>query len=119
MPHRFSSPSPQKPQSASTTYWLAGLVFVAVFLAGIGLGGTGTDVPVVAFIEPTPAPQTLPPPARPKATPAQAKPKATAPRNCTEARARGIAPMYRGEPEYGEWMDGDDDGIACEPYHGH
>ena len=35
---------------------------------------------------------------------------------CREARASGTAPIYRGEPGYRPEMDGDDDGIACEPY---
>lgn len=39
-------------------------------------------------------------------------------RNCNDARAAGAAPLYRGEPGYREEMDGDFDGIACEPYHG-
>lgn len=37
-------------------------------------------------------------------------------RNCREARAAGAAPLYRGQPGYGAHMDGDHDGIACEPY---
>lgn len=37
-------------------------------------------------------------------------------RNCKEARAAGAAPLYRGQPGYGAHMDGDGDGIACEPY---
>jgi hypothetical protein len=37
---------------------------------------------------------------------------------CSEARAAGTAPIYRGEPGYRSEMDGDSDGIACEPYHG-
>ncbi|WP_370308217.1 excalibur calcium-binding domain-containing protein [Sphingobium abikonense] len=37
-------------------------------------------------------------------------------RNCREARAAGAAPLYRGQPGYGPHMDGDSDGIACEPY---
>lgn len=37
-------------------------------------------------------------------------------RNCREARASGAAPIYRGQPGYGAHMDGDNDGIACEPY---
>ena len=37
---------------------------------------------------------------------------------CREARAAGAAPIYRGEPGYRAGMDGDDDGIACEPYLG-
>jgi hypothetical protein len=35
-------------------------------------------------------------------------------RNCTEARAAGAAPVYRGEPGYGLHLDRDNDGIGCE-----
>ena len=35
---------------------------------------------------------------------------------CNAARAAGVAPLYRGEPGYRPEMDGDKDGIACEPY---
>lgn len=38
--------------------------------------------------------------------------------NCDEARAAGVAPIYSGEPGYRDELDGDSDGIACEPYHG-
>ena len=34
---------------------------------------------------------------------------------CHAARAAGTAPIYAGEPGYREGMDGDGDGIACEP----
>lgn len=34
--------------------------------------------------------------------------------NCTEARAAGAAPMYRGEPGYRSGLDRDGDGIACD-----
>lgn len=37
-------------------------------------------------------------------------------RNCAAARAAGAAPLYRGQPGYRPQMDGDSDGIACEPY---
>lgn len=37
-------------------------------------------------------------------------------RNCAAARAAGAAPLYRGRPGYGAHMDGDGDGVACEPY---
>jgi hypothetical protein len=37
-------------------------------------------------------------------------------RRCDDARAAGAAPMRRGEPGYREGLDGDSDGIACEPY---
>lgn len=36
--------------------------------------------------------------------------------DCNEARAAGVAPIYRGQPGYRSEMDGDSDGIACEPY---
>jgi len=35
---------------------------------------------------------------------------------CNDARSAGTAPIYRGEPGYRPEMDGDSDGIACEPY---
>ncbi len=37
---------------------------------------------------------------------------------CREAQAAGAAPLYRGQPGYRTGMDGDNDGIACEPYRG-
>ncbi len=37
---------------------------------------------------------------------------------CDDARTAGTAPIYEGEPGYREGLDGDSDGIACEPYHG-
>ena len=37
---------------------------------------------------------------------------------CNEVRAAGKAPLTRGSPGYGEHMDGDNDGVACEPYYG-
>nr|WP_231562471.1 excalibur calcium-binding domain-containing protein [Sphingomonas sp. 35-24ZXX] len=36
---------------------------------------------------------------------------------CNDARRVGTAPIYLGEPGYREEMDGDSDGIACEPYY--
>lgn len=37
---------------------------------------------------------------------------------CDDARAAGVAPLYVGEPGYRSEMDGDGDGVACEPYRG-
>ncbi len=34
---------------------------------------------------------------------------------CNEVRAIGKAPLHRGEPGYRTDMDGDGDGLACEP----
>lgn len=36
---------------------------------------------------------------------------------CNEARAAGAAPIYAGQPGYRPEMDGDSDGIACEPHY--
>jgi endonuclease YncB( thermonuclease family) len=38
--------------------------------------------------------------------------------NCAQARFAGAAPMYRGQPGYNPNLDGDNDGISCEPYRG-
>jgi hypothetical protein len=35
---------------------------------------------------------------------------------CNAAWAAGAAPIHRGEPGYRPEMDGDNDGIACEPH---
>ncbi|WP_007468431.1 excalibur calcium-binding domain-containing protein [Segniliparus rugosus] len=35
-------------------------------------------------------------------------------RNCSEARAAGTAPLYRGDPGYSSKLDRDGDGVACE-----
>lgn len=35
-------------------------------------------------------------------------------RNCREARAAGVTPIYRGQPGYAPHLDRDGDGIACE-----
>lgn len=37
---------------------------------------------------------------------------------CSAARAAGAAPMHRGSSTYNPNLDGDGDGIACEPYRG-
>ena len=38
------------------------------------------------------------------------------PRNCNEARRRGLENIPRGSPNYASWLDGDNDGLACEPW---
>ena len=39
-------------------------------------------------------------------------------KNCDAARRAGVAPIRIGEPGYRDILDGDGDGIACEPYRG-
>jgi hypothetical protein len=34
---------------------------------------------------------------------------------CGEIRRLRLAPLRRGQPGYCPWMDGDNDGLACEP----
>jgi hypothetical protein len=57
-----------------------------------------------------------------KASSSKASSSASAPiavpyyRNCSEARAAGVAPIRYGEPGYASHLDRDRDGIACEPY---
>ena len=38
-------------------------------------------------------------------------------RSCRQARAAGAAPIHRGSPGYRAALDGDGDGVACEPYY--
>ena len=35
---------------------------------------------------------------------------------CDDVRAQGKDPLYAGQPGYRSGMDGDGDGVACEPY---
>lgn len=63
--------------------------------------------PTQAYMPPTPAPSPPPPTVfQPPSGPSYA--------NCTEARAAGVTPIYRGQPGYASHLDRDDDGIACE-----
>ena len=49
---------------------------------------------------------------------AEPLPSTHAPRNCSEARQMGLQNIPRGSPYYAPWLDGDNDGLACEPWHG-
>ena len=46
--------------------------------------------------------------------PLAAVPQAASYSNCSEARAAGAAPLYRGQPGYAPKLDRDNDGVACE-----
>lgn len=66
-----------------------------------------------------PAPRARPEPqAAPRRRTSPPAPSGVYYRGCNEARAAGAAPLYRGQPGYRPEMDGDGDGIACEPYRG-
>lgn len=70
--------------------------------------------------EPTPEPQTVatteePAPEPPPAPPAPAQDPNVYYKNCDAVRAAGAAPLYQGEPGYRPGLDGDHDGVACEP----
>ncbi|QSE72501.1 thermonuclease family protein [Rhodococcus sp. PSBB049] len=90
--------------------------------SGTGLWGPpchgNTDsVPLIPAPAPVPAPAPAP-------TPPPAPAPQTAPfppaepdvyyKNCSQARAAGVAPLYRGDPGYAAHLDRDNDGIACE-----
>ncbi|ATI80540.1 hypothetical protein A6768_11405 [Sphingobium yanoikuyae] len=57
--------------------------------------------------------------AKPADPPAQTGGSTWSFKNCQEARAAGAGPIYRGQPGFGDHIDRDGDGIACEPYHPH
>ena len=57
------------------------------------------------------SPETAP---APQAAPSQTAPSSTTYANCTQARAAGAAPLYRGQPGYSAKLDRDGDGVACE-----
>jgi endonuclease YncB( thermonuclease family) len=68
--------------------------------AGIAEGGRGRAVPGVS---------------RPPVSNAAAAVATGAFRSCAAARAAGAAPMRRGTRGYNPMLDGDGDGLACEP----
>ena len=78
--------------------------------------------PVAAEPEPAPAstvasePTYAPAPAQTYAPApvAEPVPQSASYANCSEARAAGAAPIYRGEPGYASKLDRDNDGVACE-----
>jgi endonuclease YncB( thermonuclease family) len=60
--------------------------------------------------------RTSPPRAAWQSSPATRAPSPGMWRSCAAARAAGAAPVHRGSPGYNPMLDGDNDGIACEPY---
>jgi len=66
-----------------------------------------------ASSDPEPSSTQAPEESAPQPAPAPAAPGGAF-ANCSEARAAGAAPLYRGMPGYAPRMDGDGDGVACE-----
>jgi len=87
--------------------------------AGLGIWASRFEQPADyrAKHRPVAAPRAGIASARPRAAGADAPAGVYYP-NCKTARAAGAAPLYRGQPGYRPEMDGDADGIACEPYRG-
>ena len=88
----------------------AAVTFVAVYqLAPVG-GSTQADTPTAATTSTaTASADTVSPATAPTADTVYYP-------GCNAARAAGAAPIYRGQPGYRVEMDGDLDGIACEPH---
>lgn len=114
-PQRYQRSRQQSAQPASSG--TSALFVLALAAIGGGLIGTGVavarGVPISALVER----------ARPVAVSLGfARQRIPQPGDywsgCTAARAAGTAPIYLGEPGYRDEMDGDSDGIACEPYRG-
>jgi Excalibur calcium-binding domain len=80
----------------------------------IPLAAAATFVAVYAITPPGRSDASAPP----TASTVQAVVSTTYYAGCNEARAAGAAPISRGQPGYREGMDGDNDGIACEPHYG-
>lgn len=73
-----------------------------------------SEAPAFAELNNGPADQTP----LPFADGAEPTPASDAPtyRYCSDARAAGVAPLYRDDPGYAAHLDRDGDGVACEPY---
>jgi len=78
--------------------------------AGAGADGSGNRGPVRLSGDPVSTQRQMTFPNR--KAPTKSLPKFF--KNCTEARAAGAAPIRKGEPGFGEHLDKDGDGVACE-----
>lgn len=83
----------------------------------IGIWGSEFQMPAdYRKANPVPRLSPTPPPIARAPSRSTARPSEVYYRNCKEAWAAGAAPLHRGRPGYRPEMDGDGDGIACEPY---
>ncbi|WP_203568277.1 excalibur calcium-binding domain-containing protein [Aestuariimicrobium ganziense] len=72
------------------------------------------DRPCAVQTSKAPAPKPTTTKKAPAPKPTTAAPKDVYYKNCSEARAAGAAPIYRGQPGYASHLDRDNDGVACE-----
>lgn len=99
--------------------WLACASSVPAHAGGVDKQGCHTDRKSGDYHCHRIIPRAKAAPTQPLAPPHMQPPApARAFRNCDEARARGAAPVGRGDPGYGPHLDRDNDGVGCEPYRG-
>jgi hypothetical protein len=103
-PYRRFSNRPQRRQSptSETTLQTAGRYGLVAVVSGLGLAFGANALEAAqerqAILDTLPAGYTY--------------------SGCDEVRAAGVAPLYTNEPGFSERLDGDGDGIGCEPYRG-
>lgn len=76
--------------------------------------GEGDNVKTEPAPKPKPKPKKAPEPVEEPAPEPEPEPKSEYYENCSAARAAGAAPVRRGDPGYGDHLDRDGDGVACE-----
>ena len=99
-------PTTERPQTTSTTVRTTTTTTAPTTTAPPTTAAPTTTAPPTTAPRPPPPPTPPPPPPPPSQSASYA--------NCSEARAAGVTPLYRGDPGYAPDLDRDDDGIACE-----
>lgn len=103
----------RRQRNLSSDLTWAAVAFMGVFVATLWLTGrSDLEAEPLRFSEPAARPRqaTAPPRALFEPIPDQHF------RGCDEARAAGRVNIPSHDPSYRERMDGDGDGLACEPY---
>lgn len=96
---------------------LAGLFIISLFVDSPEPKPATEPQPVVQTVEPTVEPAPTPEIAEtptPTETPTPVVEESVYYDSCDDVRAAGAAPIHRGEPGYGDHLDRDGDGSACE-----
>lgn len=120
-------------KAARRSFWRMAYPVVLGAMLGVGIyfvlerpAARASDAPTAQVHRPARVGETRETTTRPAQTEARrAEPQRAAVRvhrpsfsypNCDAARAAGADPVYRGEGGYGPHLDGDNDGIGCEPH---